>query len=320
MTKLATEPAAPGYVPGTRRAGAPSRGRARRAARWKLGTIAWAFALPALGLALLFKFIPIFDSLTYSFQKVQPFLGNEFVGLDNYIRVLTDEKFQLAALHTVQIAFFQTLGGVAVGLGLALLLEGQARSLWFVRTAVFLPVVAAVAVVAEAWRSLLYPSELGFVNSLLGLVGIPAQEFLNSPDTAIWTIIFIGVWSGAPYNMVIFVAGLTGIEREMYEASALDGASRWQRLWYIVVPSLRASFAIVLTLAAIRALRVFTEVYVLTGGGPAGSTDVWMTRMYSAGTIGNDVGLSSAAAIILLVVIGGLTAFTQYVTRRRQDA
>ncbi|MBT2497927.1 sugar ABC transporter permease [Agromyces sp. ISL-38] len=288
--------------------------------RLKLGSIAWAFALPAIVLALLFKFIPLFNSFIYSFQKVQPFLGNEFIGLENYTEVLTDEKFQLAALHTVQIAFFQTLGGVVVGLGLALLLEGQARSLWFVRTTVFLPVVAAVAVVAEAWRSLLYPSELGFVNSLLGFVGIPPLEFLNSPGTAIWTIIFIGIWSGAPYNMVIFIAGLTSIEREMYEASALDGANRWQRLRYIVIPSLRASFAIVLTLAAIRALRVFTEVYVLTGGGPAGSTDVWMTRMYNVGTIGNNVGQSSAAAIILLVVIGALAAVTQYITRRRSDA
>jgi multiple sugar transport system permease protein len=297
---------------------APNR-RGRTVMRLRLGMIAWAFAVPALMLALLFKFIPLGNSFVYSFQKVQPFLGNEFVGLSNYIGVLNDPKFQSAAEHTVVIAVFQTLGAVVFGLLLALLLEGQARRLWFVRTAVFLPVVAAVAVVAEAWRALLYPGELGFVNMILGNVGIPPQPFLSSPDTAIWTIIGIGIWSAAPYNMVIFIAGLAAIDRDMYEAAAIDGASLGRRLWSIVIPALRPAFAIVLTLAAIRALRVFTEVYVLTGGGPAGSTDVWMTRMFTVGTDG-DVGRSSSAAIIMLVVTVLLTAGVQYLIRRRSHA
>lgn len=305
-------------APGHRSRGeevAPRKGRVKR--RVRLGLIAWLFALPAVGLAILFKFVPLANSFGFSFQKVQPFLGNEFVGLDNYVRVLEDERFQQAAIHTIQIGIFQTLGGVVLGFGLALLLEGQARTLWFVRTAVFLPVVAAFAVIAEAWRALLYPDDLGFVNSLLALVGIPTQQFLNSPETALGTIIMLGIWSSAPFNMVIFIAGLTSIDRNMYEAAALDGASRWQRLWYIVLPALRSSFSIVLTLAAIRALRVFTEVYVLTGGGPAGSTDVWMTRMYQVGTSGGDLGASSAAAILLFVVVGTLTYFTQRLTRNR---
>ncbi len=285
----------------------------------RLGVIAWAFAVPALLLALMFKFIPLGNSFIYSFQKVQPFLGNEFIGFANYIGVLTDPRFQKAAQHTITIAAFQTLGAVVLGLLLALLLEGQARRLWFIRTAVFLPVVAAVAVVAEAWRALLYPGELGFVNMLLGHIGIEPLPFLSSPDTAIWTIIGIGIWSAAPYNMVIFIAGLAAIDRDMYEAAALDGAGIWRRLRSIVIPALRPAFAIVLTLAAIRALRVFTEVWVLTGGGPAGSTDVWMTRMFTVGTDG-DVGRSSAAAIIMLVAIGLLTAAVQYIIRRRSDA
>lgn len=292
----------------------------KRKARTRAGIIAWLFVVPAILLASAFKFIPLFDSFIYSFQKVQPFLGNTFVGFDNYIAVLVDEKFQSAALHTVQIATFQTTGSVLLGLVLALLLEGQSRRLWFIRTAVFLPVVAAVAVVAEAWRALLYPNELGFVNSLLALFGIQAQPFLTSPDTAIWTIIMIGIWSAGPYNMVIFIAGLTSIEREMYEAASLDGANRLQRLRYIVLPALRPAFTIVLTLAAIRALRVFTEVYVLTGGGPAGSTEVWMTRMYTVGTVGNNIGQSAAASIILLVSIIALTGIVHYFTRRNRDA
>jgi len=306
-------PAAAG--PAKRRA---PRQRGRVSGRWRPGLLAWAFAFPALFLALLFKFIPMGNSVVYSFQKVQPFLGNEYIGTANYVGVLTDPQFQAAAKHTVLIAVWQTTGAVVMGLFLALLLEGQARRLWFIRTAVFLPVVAAVAVVAEAWRALLYPGELGFANTVLGFFGLPPQDYLTSPDQAIWTIIGIGIWSAAPYNMVIFIAGLASIDRDMYQAAALDGAGVWRRLISIVIPALRPAFAIVLTLAAIRALRIFTEVYVLTGGGPAGSTDVWMTRMFTVGSDG-DVGRASAAAVIMLVVISSLTLLVQYVIRRRSD-
>lgn len=293
--------------------------RTRRPRSIVLRVLPWLLMAPALLLALTFKFVPLGQSVIFSFQKVQPFLGNEFVGLENYSRVFADPGFQAAMLHTVQIAVFQTLGATVVGLALALMLEGSARLLWGVRTAIFLPVVAAAAVVGEIWRILLYPDELGFANSVLGLVGIPAQSFLNDPDTALLWVIVVAIWTSAPYNMVIFLAGLAGVDRNLYEAAALDGAGLWSRLRYIVLPALRSAISIVLTLAAIRSLRVFTEVWVLTGGGPAGSTEVWMTRTFTVGTEGNDVGLSSAASVTLLIVTAALALTVNLVTRNKES-
>jgi multiple sugar transport system permease protein len=129
--------------------------------------------------------------------------------------------------------------------------------------------------------------------------------------------VVVGIWTAAPYNMIILLAGLVGIDRTLYEASAMDGVSTWQRLRHIVIPSMRSSFAVVLTLAAIRALRVFTEVYVLTGGGPAGSTEVWMTRTFSLGFDQYKLGVASAASVILLVVTLVLTVGVQWITRRK---
>ncbi|WP_285242856.1 sugar ABC transporter permease [Pseudarthrobacter sp. fls2-241-R2A-127] len=277
----------------------------------------WLFLVPAAVLGLYFKFIPMVEGIRLSFFKVQPFLGDVFVGLDNYVSVLTDSRFMEALGHTVVLGVTQTLGALVVGFALALLLEGQARSLWILRTTIFLPVVTALAVVGEIWRILYFPTADGPLNSILGWLGLGPMQFLNGTDTALWSIAVVGIWSGAPYNMVIILAGLTGVDRSLYESAGVDGASIWQRLRYITLPALRPSLVIVLTLAAIRSLRSFTEVYVLTGGGPAGSTEVWMTRMYSLGFQRNDIGVASAAAVLLLVVTLLLTVGTQLLGKRK---
>jgi multiple sugar transport system permease protein len=261
--------------------------------------IPWLFLVPGLVLALVFKFLPMFDGIRMSFLKVQPFLGDEFVGWANYATVLGDKRFIESIGNTVTIAVFQTIGAVVVAFLLALLMEGSARWLRWTRTAVFLPVVTALAIIGEVWRILLFPSEAGFANRVIGFFGIPPQDFLSDPNQAIWWVVVVG------------------IDRTLYEASAMDGVSTWQRLRHIVIPSMRSSFAVVLTLAAIRALRVFTEVYVLTGGGPAGSTEVWMTRTFSLGFDQYKLGVASAASVILLVVTLVLTVGVQWITRRK---
>ena len=277
----------------------------------------WLFLVPAAVLGLYFKFIPMAEGIRLSFFKVQPFLGDVFVGFDNYVGVLTDARFLEALGHTVVLGVTQTLGALVVGFLLALLLEGQARSLWILRTTIFLPVVTALAVVGEIWRLLYFPTPDGPLNSILGWLGLGPLQFLNGTDTALWSIAVVGIWSGAPYNMVIILAGLTGVDRSLYESAGVDGATVWQRLRYITLPALRPSLVIVLTLAAIRSLRSFTEVYVLTGGGPAGSTEVWMTRMYSLGFQRTDIGVASAAAVLLLVATLLLTVGTQLLAKRK---
>ncbi|GKV72748.1 carbohydrate ABC transporter permease [Pseudarthrobacter sp. NCCP-2145] len=314
MTSAATKPA---LTPAQAKRPSPPP-RRRKGNRAHVLAI-WVFLLPAAVLALYFKFIPMVEGIRLSLFKVQPFLGDVFVGFDNYASVLTDARFMDALGHTVVLGVTQTIGALLVGFILALLLEGQAKSLWFLRTAIFLPVVTALAVVGEIWRILYFPTADGPLNTILSWVGLGPLQFLNGTDTALWSIAVVGIWSGAPYNMVIILAGLAGIDRALYESAGVDGATVWQRLRYITLPALRPAIVIVLTLAAIRSLRSFTEVYVLTGGGPAGSTEVWMTRMYSLGFQRNDIGVASAAAVLLLVVTLLLTVGTQLLARRKAE-
>ncbi|MFF5369710.1 carbohydrate ABC transporter permease [Streptomyces sp. NPDC013187] len=285
----------------------------------KKAVLPWLFLAPGLLLALVFKFLPMGKGVWLSFFDVRPFLGDTWVGLDNYTRVLTDHRFQDAIGHTLVLGIGMSLGGIVVGSALALLLEGQARSLKIIRTAVFLPVVTATAVVGEMWRLMYYPTSDGLLNSGLGLFGLGPVPYLDNPDTALWATMAMGIWMLAPYNMVIILAGLAGVDRSLYEAAAMDGVSLWQRLRHITLPAIRPALGIVLTLAAIRGLRVFTEVYVLTGGGPAGSTDVWMTRAYTLGFTRNDIGGASAASVVLLCVTLLLTVTVNYL-RKRGDA
>lgn len=304
MTATVTTPAA--TAPATRR----GRGLTKKS------VVPWLFLAPGLLLALVFKFWPMAKGVWLSFFDVRPFLGDQWTGLDNYTRVLTDHRFQDAIGHTLVLGIGQSLGAILLGFVLALLLEGQARSLKIVRTAVFLPAVTATAVVGELWRLMYYPTSDGLLNSGLHFFGLGPVQFLDNPGIALWSTMAMGIWIWAPYNMVIIMAGLAGVDRSLYEAAAMDGVSLWQRLRYVTLPAIRPALGIVLTLAAIRGLRVFTEVYVLTGGGPAGSTEVWMTRAYTLGFTRNDIGGASAASVVLLCVTLLLTVTVNYFRKR----
>ncbi|RCG32530.1 sugar ABC transporter permease [Sphaerisporangium album] len=256
--------------------------------------------------------------LWMSFFNVRPFLGDEWIGLANYGRVFTDESFRSAMGHTLVLATAQTAGAMILGFVLALLLEGKARTLWVVRSAAFLPVVTAIAVVGEVWRLLYFAGDQGMLNTLFGLLGFGPEKFLDDPRTALWWVILVGVWKHAPYDMMIILAGLAGIDRQHYEAAALEGASLLQRIRHVTIPALRPVITILVTLACIRGLRVFTEVFVLTGGGPAGATDVVMTRIYALGFDAGDLGFASAASVLLFLTTLVLTVAVTVYRRRRE--
>jgi multiple sugar transport system permease protein len=298
---------------------APAPAPSARGMRIRAGIVPWLFLAPALILFTLFKFVPMARAIEMSLYEVRPYLGDRWVGTDNYRQVLTDDAFLAAIWHTVVLAVGQTGGSIVIGLILALLVEGQAKTLWFVRTAVFLPTVAAMAVVAEVWRILYYPAPDGTINSVLGWVGLGPSQFLNSPDTSLWSVMVVGIWRGAPYDMMIFIAGLAGVDRTLYEAAAVDGASVRQRLWNVTFPALRPVFVILFTLAAIRGMRVFTEVFLLTNGGPSGSTEVLMTLIYKLGLERNELGVAAAGSVVLLLATMVLTLAVQHTRYRRAE-
>ncbi|MDP9845802.1 carbohydrate ABC transporter permease [Streptosporangium lutulentum] len=282
------------------------------------GTLtAWLFLAPALLLFLYFKFIPMFEGLRMSFFEVRPYLGDEWVGTDNYRTILADSAFVSAMWHSTLLALGTTVGSLVLGLLLALLIEGKARYLWFVRTAAFLPVVTTMAAVAEVWRIMYHPGDTGMINTIIGWLGIGPQPFLASEDSSLLSIMGMGIWRGTPYDMMIFLAGLVGVDRTLYEAAAVDGASTWRRLRHVTLPALRPVFWILFTLAAIRGLRVFVEVYVLTNGGPDGSSEVLMTLIYKLGLQRGDLGVAAAGSIVLFVATLLLTVLVQFLRRRQ---
>jgi len=285
----------------------------RSSARQRDNLTAWLFLAPALLIFTYFKFIPMVRAINMSFYEVRPYLGDLYVGGANYHTVVTDSSFTAAMWHTGVLALATTAGSLVLGL----LLEGQARQLWFVRTAVFLPAVVAMAVVAEVWRVLYYPSPDGVVNTILGWFGLGPSQFLNSEHTSLASIIVVGIWRQAPYDMMIFLAGLAGVDRTLYEAADVDGASIPRRLWHVTLPALRPVFAILFTLAAIRGLRVFTEVFLLTNGAPNGSTEVLMTLIYKRGLDDHELGIAAAGSMVLLGATVVLTVAVQLLRRRR---
>ncbi|MEU7000139.1 sugar ABC transporter permease [Nonomuraea sp. NPDC046570] len=291
----------------------PRPGTARRR-----GTpVAWLFLAPALLLFLLFKFIPIFEGLRMSFYEVRPFLGDRWVGADNYRTILTDNAFTSAIWHSVLLAVGTTVGSMLLGLLLALVVEGPARYLWFVRTAAFLPVVTTIAGVAEVWRIMYHPGPDGLLNTIAGWLGGGPLPFLASEDSSLWSVMGMMIWRGAPYDMMILLAGLVGVDRTLYEAAAVDGATVRQRFWNVTLPALRPVFWILTTLAAIRGLRIFVEVYVMTNGGPNGSSEVLMTLIYKEGLQNNELGVAAAGSVVLFLATLALTVLVQVLRRRR---
>jgi len=304
----------------------PPVGEARRTPSRRLGRnrrsagswwIPWLFLAPALILFLYFKFIPMAQAISMSVQEVRPYLGNLWVGSANYSEILSSEGFRSATWNTIVLAVGQTAGSMLLGFVLALLVEGQTRKLSFIRSAAFLPVVVPIAVVAELWRIMYHPTGDGLLNQILGLVGLGPSGFINDPDTSLASIVVTGIWRGAPYDMMIFLAGLAGIDRGLYEAAVVDGASTKQRILHVTLPGLRPVFAILFVLAAVRGFRAFTEVFLLTNGGPNGSTEVLMTLIYKLGFEQNRLGIASAGAVLLFLATLVLTVCVQMLRRRR---
>lgn len=268
----------------------------------------WLFLAPALLIFLYFKFIPMVRGVQMSFYKVSLGGADEWVGWDNFARVFTEEALRSAAGRTLLYVMVTVTLSAFIGLMLAQALQGTARHMRILRTAIFLPAVTSAAVVAEIWRILYAPTPAGVVNTVIGWMGGAPQGFLSDPDQALAALMGMHVWKHVPYDTVIFVAGLAGVNRELYDAASVDGANAWHRFVHVTLPGLAPAITVVLTLGCIRGFRVFTEVYATTGGGPAGATEVVMTHVYKSGFQELDFGYAAAASTVLFLFTATATA------------
>ncbi|WP_431261206.1 carbohydrate ABC transporter permease [Roseateles chitinivorans] len=292
-------------------------GRSVSRSRSRSGWAPWLFLAPALLVFTWFKFIPMVKGLVMSVHKVNFGGADTYVGWHNFERVLGDAALRDAAGRTLLYVVVTVLLSASIALLLAQALQGTARHMRFIRTAMFLPAVTSAAVAAEIWRILYAPTPDGVVNTVIGLVGIGPQGFWADPSQALAALVGMHVWKHVPYDTVIFVAGLAGINSELYDAAAVDGANAWQRFTSVTLPGLAPAVTVICTLGFIRGFRVFTEVYATTGGGPAGSTEVVMTQIYKQGFQELDYGFAAAASTLLFLVTAALTAVYLAWRRRR---
>ena len=267
----------------------------------------YAFLLPTLLSVLIFIVFPVIFSFYISFHKYD-YLSKErpFVGFENYVRLFTSEKFWQTLANTARYALAIVPLNLVVALGLALLVNRHIPAINVFRTAYFSPVVTSSVAVAIIWSWIFDPG-FGLLNHLLRIVGLPPQMWLGSPKWAIWCLVFMATWNGAGYNMMIFLAGLQGIPQEYYDAATVDGANTFQQFIHITWPLLSPTTFFVVITGFIGALQVFDQVFVLTKGGPAGTTRTIVFYLWEQGFQYFDMGFASALAYVLFALIFILT-------------
>jgi raffinose/stachyose/melibiose transport system permease protein len=281
----------------------------------------WWFIAPAL---LLFAFVVLIPSARGVYYAFTDWDGLDpafnVIGLDNF-RAMADDPDALQAIwHTLLIAVAITVIQNGIGLLLALGVNTMIKSRNFLRVLLFAPAVVTPIVTAYLWRNLLGPD--GAVNSLLSAAGLESsrQNWLGDPDLALWMIVLVVVWQFAGYSMVIFLAGLQSVPREIYEAAAIDGSGPVRRFWSIVRPLLAPAITINLMLSIIGGIKLFDQVYALTGGGPGHATDTISTLIYKDAFTLGEFGYSIALAVVLTVIVAVVSAGQFAVLNRNEKA
>lgn len=279
---------------------------------------ALALSFPALFLMFLLLLGPVIAVLIMSFTDYQ--LGASavaFIGLHNYQDLLADRVFWKSLGNTLRYVAIVVPSSVALGLGIALLIEAGGGLKSFYRAIFFIPVMATLIAMAISWEYMLHP-QFGLINLLLKQIGLPAQAWLTDPALALPTLAGIGVWQLFGFNMVLFLAGLVSIPRHLYDAAALDGAqSAWSRFWLVTWPMLGPVTMFVVIISAIRSFQVFDTVHVLTKGGPNKASEVLLYSMYSEGFEFFRSGLAAAIAVVFLVFVLTLTVIKARLIEKR---
>jgi multiple sugar transport system permease protein len=239
----------------------------------------------------------------------------QWVGFGNYTKLLADPKTRAAFGHTL----FYVVGEIPLvfvgGLALALALNARLKGRSLVRGVYFLPVVTSWIVVALVWRWLLNPA-VGLVNHVLGLVGIPGPGWWTDPRWAMPAIILASAWKDLGFVMVILLAGLQSIPEDVKEAALIDGAGPWRRLLSITLPLLSPQIFFVVVISLINGFQVFDQVYAMTGGGPAGASQVVVQQVYDLTFRYSQAGSAAALSWLLFVVILVITLLQTWGQRR----
>ncbi|MHC1748810.1 MAG: carbohydrate ABC transporter permease [Cellulosilyticaceae bacterium] len=263
----------------------------------------YGFLLPNIIGFAIFTFIPIIASFILSFTNWDGFGEVTFIGFQNFTDLFLDEIFRTSLWNTMVFTLVSVPITLMIALAIAMLLNKGISGIKFVRAAFFLPYITAALAVAVVWQLLYHPT-LGPINQFLMSVGVKnPPKWLSATNTAMVSVIIMYVWKMAGYYMIIFLAGLQGIPKQLYEAAQIDGANKWKTFKCVTMPMLSPVMFFTTIIALINSFKVFTEIYALTGGGPGHATNVLVYNIYVEAFKKYNLGYASAMSYVLCIII-----------------
>ena len=292
----------------------------KKGSKFRKKATPYLFLSPTLILMVVLLVIPICLVVKYSFQDNAIVVkAPEFVGFENYGKILGDEDFWNAAKNTVIFVVFSVAAHLVLGMCFALLLNTDyfgRRTKTIARVIYVLPWVFTASVIAILWKLMLQPH--GIVDYLLSFVNLATKdtEWLSSRSTALATITFVNIWCGYPFYMISILAGLQGISSDLFESAALDGANAWKTFWNITIPQLKPILISIAMLDFIWTIQSFSVIWMLTGGGPVKSTETLSIYIYKLAFNRTQYAHASTAAVIVLAVCILISVF--YVRQQRK--
>lgn len=277
----------------------------------------WLFVSPAVLLFLVFVAGPFIFAIVLAFMKWDLLTAPEFVGMQNFAELFSDELLPKVLLNTFLFAFASIVTHLVFGLLLALAVNNvMSRALsYFARVAVFFPFLISWAAVALLWKYVLDPT-FGFVSQYLSMVGIELPNFFADPAWALPAIIFIDLWHTLGFTFIIMLAGLQTVPTELIEAARTDGASSWQIFWNVTLPLMSPTMFFATIITFIGAFQIFDPIQIITKGGPQDSTMTIIMYLYEKGFQAFDMGYAAAVALLVFVIIMAVTVI-QFLGRRK---
>jgi multiple sugar transport system permease protein len=280
----------------------------------------WLFLLPGLVVSLGFVIFPFLNMIVLSFTDASALGGGQFTGVDNFVRMAQDPKFWVAARNSLLYMACVVPPLVLLPLLIAMLAQKVVPGIGIFRTAFFTPVIASAVVVGLIWTWLL--DSRGLVNSVVEALGGARIPFLTDSTLLLISSMIVTVWRGLGYYMVIYLSALANVPKDLLEAAMVDGAGPVRRFWSVTVPSLRPTMVLIAALSAVNGFRVFSEIYLLSGGsgGPGGASTTLVMLIQSVGRgLTGEVGYASALSLVLFVILLGLLLITLKLNRREDQ-